>query len=248
MINNCKLENFGWYSTTQGSRIAKIINSTIETFTVPQSSKLDVINCSIDVIYEGIKFQSGNGYLNSSGFFGGMISNNLNISNSIIYNRTLKYIDIEGNALVIIDDIHNFLNIIVETGNLIMNNSTMDSLQLRNDAVASINNCSTKDFGTYGSILLNMLGPQAFVCTGSSQIFLNHTIIRDGYLLMLLGNSNASIEYSQIFGVYIYQHSRAIFHHSSFWIISIASSLLENYALSLLHCSVEALSTIGWKY
>ena len=248
IINNCTLENFGWYSTNQGTRVSKIINSNIETFIVPQSSKLDVINCSIDIIYEGIKFESGKGYFNSSGLFGGVSSNNLNISNSIIYNQTIKYIDIEGDASVTINDNHNFLDIIVETGILIMNNCTMDSLQLRNDAVATINNCSTKDFGIYGTLLLSILGPQAFICTGNSQLYLNHTKIRDGYILMLSGNSNASIEYSQVFGLYIYQHSSALIHHSDFWIISVASCALESYALSLLHCSVENLSTIGWKY
>ena len=248
IISNCILENFGWYSTTQGSYVSRIVNSTIETFIVPQSSRLDVINCSIDIIYEGIKFESGKGYFNSSGFFGGVSSNNLNISNSIIYNRTIKYVDIEGDALVMINDIHDFLNIVVENGNLIVNNCTMDSLQLRNDALASVINCSTKEFGIYGSLLMSILGPQAFVCTGNSQIYLNDTYIREGYILMLLGNSNATIEYSHIFGLYVYQQSSAIIHHSDFWIISIASFSLESYALSLFHCSVESLSTIGWKY
>ena len=228
--------------------MSKITNSTIETFIAPQSSKLDVINCSIDILYEGIKFKSGIGYFNSSGFFGGASSNNLNISNSIIYNRTIKYIDIEGDASVTINDSHDFLVIVVETGNLIMNNCTMDSLQLRNDAIATINNCSTKDFGIYGTLLLSILGPQAFICTGTSQLYLNNTKIRDGYILMLTGNSNASIEYSQVFGLYVYQHSSVVTNHSDFWIISVASSLSESYTLSVLSSSVESLSTIGWKY
>ena len=147
-IDKFILEKIGWYSEPQGGRKAEIINSTIETFHAPPSSKVDIINCLIEILYEGIRFQTGTNYFNSSGIFGvGIVSNYLNISGSLISNRSYNYIEIMGDAKVIIEDLHNSFSIIIKSGNLTVNNCTIGSLQMRNNAIAYLENCSSSEGG-----------------------------------------------------------------------------------------------------
>jgi hypothetical protein len=248
-IENCVISEFGWYTDTQTERKAEIFNSTIQKFYAPSSSKVDIINCSVDMLEEAISFQSGTNYLNSSGIFGtGIVLNSLNFSNTVISDRIYKYIEVGGETEVYINDLHTYFNAIVESGTLTIENSTLDSLQLRNDAIAYLNNCSTDDIGGFGSLLSMLFYPQAFLCSGNSHLYITNTIIYDGYLLMLMGTAQTTIERSVIYGIYIYQESRAIISDSELWMIVVSSASMLDYALNLLHSSTDTLSTIGWKY
>jgi len=247
-IDNCTIDQIGWHSEPQGDRIAEIINSTIETFHAPPSSRVDIINCSIDILHEGIKFQTGTNYFNSSGVFGaGIVSNYLNISGSLISNRTYKYIEIVGGAKVIIEDLHNLFSIFIESGNLTVNNCTIGSLQMRNNAIVYLTNCSTPDSESFGSMLYSVLGSQGITCYDNSQLYINNSTVSEG-LIMLFNAAEITITNSEIFGMYLFHESRAIISYSEVWMIRVTASSLIDYALNLSHSSAEYLLTSSWNY
>ena len=247
-INSCILDQIGWYSEPQGGRKAEIINSTIETFHAPPSSKVDIINCSIDTLYEGIKFQTGTNYFNSSGVFGaGVVSDYLNISGSLISNRSYRYIEIMDEAKVIIEDMHNTFSIIIKSGNLTVNNCTIESLLMRNNAIVYLKNCSIPDSGGFGSMLLGMFGPQGISCYDNSQLYINNSTFSEG-LIMLFNAAEITITNSVIFGMYLFQESRAIISYSEVWMIRVTASSLIGYALNISHSSTEYLLTSSWNY
>jgi len=248
-IVNCTLNQIGWHSEPQGERKAEFINSTAELFQAPPSSKVDIINSSIENLYEGIRFQTGINYFNSSGVFGaGLILNYLNISGSLISNRTYKYIEIMGDAKVIIEDMHNFFSIIIESGNLTVNNCTIESLQMRNNAIVYLKNCSNSNVGSFGSAFLSQLGPQFITCFDNSQLYINNSIFSDGCMIMFYNAAQTTITNSVIFGFYLLHESRAIISYSEVLMIRVTASSLAGYALNILHSSTEYLITNSWKY
>jgi hypothetical protein len=246
-IDNCILDQIGWYSEPQGSRKAEIINSTIETFHAPPSSKVDIINCSIDTLYEGIKFQTGTNYFNSSGVFGaGVVSDYLNISGSLISNRSYRYIEIMDEAKVIIEDMHNLFSIIIKSGNLTVNNCTIGSLLMWNNAIVYLKNCSTPDSGGFG-LIMAMLGPQGITCYDNSHLYINNSTFSEG-LITLDNAAEITITNSVIFGIYLFQESRAIISYSEVWMIRVTASSLIGYALNISHSSTDYLLTSSWNY
>ncbi len=248
-IRNCTVEQITWYSQSEEVRIAEFINTTIESFYLPQPSEVNIINSSINMLYEGIKFQSGINYLNSSGIFGEeYLLSNINLDKSVIFNRTYKFVEVTGNAEVKIEDIHNYLSITAESGSFSLDNSTLDSLMLMNDAIGFLHNCSTPDDGGFGILLINFLSPLSFICTDNSVLHINQTKIHEIYFLQLMDNCQATIDNSQIFGIYLYQHSTASIMNSELYIIRVASTFQLDFAFILSNCSIELLSTIGWKF
>jgi len=246
-IDKCILDEIGWHSEPQGGHKAEIINSTVETFHAPPSSRVDIINCSIDVLYEGIRFQTGTNYFNSSGIFGaGIVLNYLNISDSLISNRSYKHIEIMGDSKVIIEDLHNIFSIVIESGNLTLNNCTIESLQMRNNAIAHLENCSTPDIESYSLMLLSMLGPQGIACYDNSQLYINNSIISNGNIINLFNAAQITITNSEIFCILLFQESRAMISYSEVWMIRVTASSLAGYALNILHSSTEYLTTNSW--
>jgi len=247
-IDSCILDQIGWYSEPEEGRKAEIINSTIETFHAPPSSKVDIINCSIEILYEGIKFQTGTNYFNSSGVFGaGVVSNYLNISGSLISNRTYRYIEIMGDAKVIIEDLHNFVSITIKSGNLTVNNCTIDSLQMRNNAIVYLTNCSKPDSGGFSPMMISMMGPQGISCYDNSQLYINNSTFSEG-LIILDNAAEITITNSVIFGIYLFQESRAKIYYSEVWMVRVTASSLSGYALNISHSSTEYLLTSSWNY
>jgi hypothetical protein len=248
-IDNCIFNDIAWYSDMQGAREAKIINSSIGNLIAPLPSKFDIINCSIDMLYEGIEFQSGINYLNSSGYFGdGVVLNSLNVTNSVISNRTYKYIKISGATEVKLDDLHDYINIIAETGNSTITNCTIESMQIKNNSIMILNNCSTPDSGGFGTLLSMLLGPQSFICMDNSNLYINNSKIFDGFILLLQDSSQTKIQSSIIYGIQIYDHSRAEITSSELWMITVAASYSGDYALNISYSILDTLSTVGWKY
>ena len=248
IFDGCFPKEIAWYTTTQTGRRAEIINSTIEEFYAQPSTKVDIINSSIDMLYDAIQFQSGTNFLNSTGLSGsGFVLNNINITNSIISNKTYKYIEITGDTNVMIEDIHDFLTIRIDSGTLTITNCTLDSLQMRNSAVVHLDNCSTPE-GFGFSMLMSILSPPSFVCTGNSQLFVNDTTITDGFLLMLTESAQANIRYSEIYGIYILQSSQANITDSEFYIIRVTASSVPGYAANIMNCQIVNLESYGWNY
>jgi hypothetical protein len=246
-IDKCILDEIGWHSEPQGGHKAEIINSTIETFHAPPSSKVDIINSSIEILYEGIRFQTGTNYFNSSGIFGaGIDSNYLNISGSLISNRSYKYIEIMGATKVILEDLHNIFSIAIESGNLTVNNCTIGSLQMRNNAIVYLENCSSPDIESFSLMLLSMLSPQGITCYDNSQLYINNSIISDGNIIMLFNAAQITITNSEIFCILLFQESRAVISYSEVWMIRVTASSLAGYSLNISHSSIEYLTTISW--
>jgi len=248
-IKNCTFDSIAWYSEPLAGYSAEIINSTVEIFQAPPSSKVSIINCSIEYLYEGIKFQSGVNIYNSSGIFGGgSILNYLNISGSEISHRTYKYIEITGDSNVLIKDLHNLFSISIESGNLMVYNCTIDSLQMQNDAIVYLDNCTSPDQGSIGLIFPSMFTPQTFTCLGDSHLYINNTKILDGNQLILYNTAQLSITHSIIFIVNIFQESRATITNSDLFIISVAATSLGDYALNLIHSTTQNLITSAWNF
>ena len=118
---------------------------------------------------------------------------------------------------------------------------------VRNVAKASFEVFGLAD-GCFGSLLSMLLGPQAFVCSDNSILYMNNTTIYDGFILLLSGTSQANIEFSGVYGIYIYGHSRADITSTEIYFISVSSSYPNSYALNLSYSIVDTLSTVGWKY
>ena len=245
-IDKCILDEIGWHSEPQESRKAEIINSTVDSFHAPPSSKVDIINSSIENLYEGIRFQTGTNYFNSSGIFGAIASNYLNTSGSLISNRTYKYIEIIGDTKVILEDLHNIFSIVIESGNLTVNNCTIGSLQMRNNAIVYLENCSFPDIEIFSLMLLIMLSPQGITCYDNSQLYINNSIISDGNIIMLFNAAQITITNSEIFCILLFQESRAVISYSEIWMIRVTASSLAGYALNILHSSTEYLTTNSW--
>jgi len=245
-IDKCILDEIGWHSEPQESRKAEIINSTVDSFHAPPSSKVDIINSSIENLYEGIRFQTGTNYFNSSGIFGAIASNYLNTSGSLISNRTYKYIEIIGDTKVILEDLHNIFSIVIESGNLTVNNCTIGSLQMRNNAIVYLENCSFPDIEIFSLMLLSMLSPQGITCYDNSQLYINNSIISDGNIIMLFNAAQITITNSEIFCILLFQESRAVISYSEVWMIRVTASSLAGYALNILHSSTEYLTTNSW--
>lgn len=244
-IDNCILEDVAWHSEPQWGRRAEIINSTVENFIAPPSSKVDIKNCSIDVLYEGIRFLTGINYLNTSGIYGtGLVLDYLNISGSLISNRTYRYIEIMGDANVIIEDLHETLNIVIKSGNLTANNCTISSIQMSNNAIAHLENCSTSG-NTFMLMLLSLLG-QGITCSDNSHLYINNSTFSEE-LMMLFNSAEATITNSEIKGIFLLQQSRATISYSEVLMIRVTASTSIGYALNLLHSSVEYLITASWK-
>jgi len=248
LINNCSIDQLAWYSITQTGRTSQIINSTIVEFLARPSAKVDIIDCSIDMLYDGITIQGGINYLNSSGIFGsGIVHNSLNLTNSVISNSTNKFIDIEGDASVEVEDIHDLLSIVIESGNLTLTNSTFDSLQLRNNAIVHLDNCSTPEGGGF-TMLSALLNPPAFIVTDNSHLYLNNSRITDKFMLTIMQSAQATISYSEIFGISVLQESKAVISFSEFYLIRISSFSPSDYAATLMNCQIENLASFGWTY
>ena len=246
-IKNCTFDSIEWYSEPLTGYNAEIINSTVDIFKAPPSSKIDIINCSIEYLYEGIKFQSGVNIYNSSGIFGGgSISDYLNISGSDISQRTYKYIEITGDTNVFIKDLHNLFNIYIESGNLTLYNCTIDSLQMQNNAIVYLDNCTSPDQGVIGQIFFSKFIPQSFTCLGDSHLYINNTKILDWNQLTLYHAAQLTITNSIIFIVNIFQESRATITNSDIYLISVAATSLVDYSLNLIQSTAQRLITSSW--
>jgi len=248
-IINCTIDTAGWYSEPLGEYTAKIVNSTVENFYAPPSSKVNISKCSIESLYEGIKFYSGTNVYNSSGIYGaGSISNYLNITNSVILNRTYKFIEIIGDTNVLIEDQFNFFSISVKSGNLTVNNCTIESLLMWNNSIVYLNNCTSPDTGSLIPILASMFGPVAFTCYDNSHLYINNTIISNDNLLILFHAAQVTITDSIIFAIYLFQESKAMIINSDLWMINVAASSGTSYALNLLYSTADRLFTTSWNY
>ncbi len=248
-IKNCTINSIAWYSEPIGGYNAEIINSAVEIFQAPPSSKVDIINCSIDYLYEGIKFQSGANIYNSSGIFGGgSTSDYLNISGSDISQRTYKYIEITGDATVVIEDLYNLFSISIDAGALSVYNSTIGSLQMQNDAIVYLDNCTSPDQGSTHIIFSSIYAPQTFACFGDSHLYINNTKILDMNQLILYNTAQLTITHSIIFIVNIFQEARANITNSDLFIISVAATSLVDYSLSLINSTTQNLITSSWNF
>ena len=152
-----------------------------------------------------------------------------------------------GDAKVIIEDLHNFFSIFIESGNLTVNNCTLESLLMRNNAIVYLKNCSIPDSGGFGSMLLGIFGPQGITCYDNSQLYINNSTFSEG-LIMLFNAAEITITNSVIFGMYLFQESRAIISYSEVWMIRVTASSLIGYALNRSHSSTEYLLTSSWNY
>ncbi len=248
-IKNCTFDSIAWYSEPLTGYNAEIINSAVEIFQAPPSSRVDIINCSIEYLYEGIKFQSGANIYNSSDIFGGgSISNYLNISGSEISHRTYKYIEINGDANVLIKDLHNLFSISIESGNLTLYNCTLDSLQMQNDAIVYLDNCTSPDLGSIGQTFSSKFRPHTFTCLGDSHLYINNTKILDWNQLILYNTAQLTINRSIIFIVNIFQEARATITNSDIYIISVLAASLVDYSLNLIHSTTQNLITSSWNF
>lgn len=248
-IDNSTFLTIGWYSEPLGIYKAEIVNSTIEVFQAHPSCKVDIINCSIETLYEGIKFQSGLNVYNSSGIFGGgSFFDYLNISESIISNRCYKYIEITGDTTVVIEDLYNLFSISIDSGTLTLYNSTLESIQMKNDAIVYLDNCTSPTIGAVPPVLYSLYGPQTFICLGNSQLYINNTNISTGNMIMLYNSAQVFITHSNIYVVYIYQESIVNITYSNLWLINVAATASTGYALNLLHSTVEKLITSSWNF
>ncbi|MFX1569079.1 MAG: CARDB domain-containing protein [Promethearchaeota archaeon] len=248
-INNCSCNEIAWFSEHLGGYTAEIINSTVGDFQAPPSCQVDIINSSIDHLYEGIKFQSGINVYNTSGIFGGgSISNYLNISGSTINQRTYKYIEITGGANVVMEDLYNEFSITIESGDLSVRNCTFDLLQMRNDAVVYLDNCTAPDKGSFASFMTSLFGPQTIICLEDSQLYINNSKLLDGNLIFLYNNAQMNINDSIVFAVQLFHASRATIVNSDLWSITIVASSLVDYALKLINCTTQGLLTYSWNF
>ncbi|MFX0024467.1 MAG: hypothetical protein ACFE9S_19270 [Candidatus Hermodarchaeota archaeon] len=247
-IDNCTFNSIAWYSEPLPGYYAEIVNSTVGFFLAPPSCKVDIINCSIEALYEGIKFQSGVNVYNSSGIFGGgSISDYLNITGSTILNRSYKYIEITGDATVAIEDLYNLFSISIDSGILTVHNCTLQSLQMMNDAIVYLDNCTSPDTGAM-TIFASLLGPQAFTCLGNSQLYINSTKFLTGNMLMLYNSAQATITESIVYGLYIFLESTVNISDSNLYLTNVAATSLIGYALNLIRCTIEHLITSSWNY
>ena len=248
-FDNCSFNEIMWYSEPLGDYIAEITNSTIGNFQAPPSCKVDIINCSIDHLYEGIKFQSGINVYNISGIFGGgAMSDYLNISGSVIDQRTYKYIEITGGATVKIEDLYNRFIFTIESGNLTVSNCTIDVIQMRNDAFVYMDNCTAPDKGSFGSLLSSMFGPQVITCLGDSQIYINNSKILVGNLIRLYNKAQMTINNTLIYAIYLYHESQAFIANSNLEGIIVTASSLVSYSLEIINCTTQNLVTSSWNF
>jgi hypothetical protein len=149
-------------------------------------------------------------------------------------------------AKVIIEDLHNLFSIIIKSGNLTVNNCTIGSLLMRNNAIVYLKNCSTPDSGGFG-LIMAMLGPQGISCYDNSHLYINNSTISEG-LITLDNAAEITITNSVIFVIYLFQESRAIISYSEIWMIRVTASSLIGYALNISHSSTDYLLTSSWNY
>ncbi len=164
----------------------------------------------------------------------------------MISNRSYKYIEIVGDAKVIIEDLHNLFSIIINSGNLTVNNCTIELLQMRNNAIAYLENCSFPDIEGFGSMLFSMLSTQGITCYDNSHLYINNSIISSG-IMKLFNVAETTITNSEILAVFLFQESRVIISYSEVRIIRVTASSSMGYALNILHSSTEYLLTNFWK-
>jgi len=241
-IDNCTLDEVRWYSEPIGNHNALIVNSTLNILIAPPSSKVDIINCSITWLYDGIRFESGTNYLNRTGSQGpGVVLNYLNITSSTIINRICTYIDIIGNSTVIIEDLHESFIISVVSGNLFLDNCTIDSLTMWNISNTYLENCSSTESGGFIASL------PGIICYGNSHLYVNDTVLPSNDFIILFNAAQLTITNSVIYGIFLMEESRAIISYSEIGMIRVTASSSEGYALTLSYCSTQYLLTFSWK-
>lgn len=251
-IQNSNIKYLSMISDFQNGQTAEIINCTIEELHLYPTQKVNVTNSTMISLYEGIKLESNNIEISPAGIFGpGTYTNNLEFNNSVVLNQSYRYIFINGDINVTIEDLDNEFVIEIANGSLTLFNSTLGSIQMRHGSEITLNNCSYPGLegGFISSVALFFaMGQQAATCHDNSRLYItNGTTIHHTKYIVLQNYSEVIIEDSITGIISIYSEAQLIISESEIYQIQLSGHRIDAYSLELYHCTIDNLKTSSWE-
>jgi len=235
IILNSSITNLKCFPSYGGNPISNIsiINTTITKAYIYGSSRVGLINSSIDTLIEGIVVHTGTIIFNLDGLSGsGSYTNYTRFTSTTISSRFTGHFEVNNSATLNITDISNDLYVILTYQNSQLNlyNTTLTwFVSNYNDSTSVIRNSTMS--------MLNFDHSICYIENSTLNNFIN------------TGNSQGSIFYSSIYNAKISDSSRLTIHNTTISnTAKIMSSFLNDYPLKILANSfVKALLGTSWR-
>ncbi|MBD3214019.1 MAG: hypothetical protein GF311_15525 [Candidatus Lokiarchaeota archaeon] len=252
-IENSSISQLILISDNRNGETSRFTYCTIDQLFAYPHHKVNLTNSTINNLYEGFILGSGDIDIDPSGISGaGNSVNYITLEDTTCYNRSTKYLTIKDDINVSINNIYRGLVIHIDNGTLHVFNSTISSLQMKFDSIATLNNCSFEDIEngfSHLALIFGMGNTLITCCDNSKVIICNNTKISNQYFgIQMFEFSEILIEDSQVKIVDIYNGAKLNALNSEISQIIVYAYRPEGYSVTLNNSTLQNLITFSWNF
>jgi hypothetical protein len=216
------------------------------------SHKVNLTNSTINNLFEGFILESGDITIDPSGISGpGNSVNYINLEDTTCYNRSTKYLSIQDDINISVNNVYRDLVIHIDNGTLNIFNSTISSLLMKFDSIATLNNCTFEGFdGTMSQMsLLIQMGAYPITCYDTSSITIsNSTKIPSQIGIQFHEYSELMIEDSYVELIHVLSGAKISASNAEISQIFVNAYRPEEYSVVLNNSTIGNLITYSWNF